>query len=271
MDTERDAMTRLGWAAAGFALAICFTSPAFAAVISITQAKADAGNVAPGDSAGLPVQLKVSGSYRLDSNLAVSANNKMAIFVTAPNVTIDLNGFTIGGATKGTYGINSSKGGLTVRNGTIRAFKLDAIYASGPTLVVENMRIENNGRYGINELYVNASPKTGLEDGQTLIKNSIVFHNLQGITCQSACHVEGNVISHNSYSGIIISQSGATVINNTVSNNGGYGVVGNYVGLGGNTLFNNIYCHTSGVMLVMEKNAIYPASSGTYCTALPGN
>ena len=95
------------------------------------------------------------------------------------------------------------------------------------------MHLDYNGRYGINEQYVNSSPKTEKEDGQALIRNNIVFGNLQGITCQSACHIEGNVISYSTYSGVIISQSGGTVINNTIVSNGGYGVTGNYIGLGG--------------------------------------
>jgi len=40
-----------------------------AQVISITQAKAVAGNITAGDAPGFPVQITVSGSYRLDTNL----------------------------------------------------------------------------------------------------------------------------------------------------------------------------------------------------------
>lgn len=237
------------------------------AQIVITQAAVAAGNVTPGDTPGFPLTISASGSYRLDSNLSVSRANS-AIIVTAPNVTIDLNGFWIDGQRVGVAGINATAGSLTVKNGTITRFANDGIYAYGPLLKVDNVRIRDNGRYGINEVYVNASPKTGQEDGHTLITNNIIFRNLQGITCQSGCLVDKNVISFNTYTGVIISQSGSIVTNNVISNNGGYGVSGNYVGLGGNTLFNNAYCHTSGVMLVMERNAIYPASSGSYCTPL---
>ncbi len=257
------------------AIAAFFVVPANSAtttdgVVLINQGAATAGNVTPGDTAGFPVTLSVGGSYRLASDLKVPPG-QIGISVTARNVTIDLNGFALRGATTARGGIYSSAGGLTVRNGVIQYFTQDAIYASGPELRVEDTNLIGNGRYGINEVYVNANPKTGKEDGHAIIKNNILKENFQGITCQAGCHIEGNVISHSAYTAIIINQSGATVIGNTIANNGGYGVIGNYIGLGGNMITFNSYCHTSGIMLVMEKNAIYPASSGAYCSALPGN
>ena len=242
-------------------------------VVLISHADALAGNVTPGDTAGYPITINRSGTYRLKSNLAPTAG-KSGFFVQANEVTLDLNGFAMTGSATAVDGVSGAEivafKNLTVMNGTIRNFGQDGVLFAGPGLRVENMRVIANRRYGINELYLNASPKTGKEDGHAIIRNNVIMSNFQGITCQSGCHIEGNVISHNQASAIIISQSGATVINNTISNNGGYGVVGNYVGLGGNTIFGNGYCHTSGVMMVMGRNAIYP-QTGTFCVALPGN
>jgi len=50
----------------------------------------------PGDSPGLPVEIVETGSYRLTGGLLIDANTT-AIVVTADNVSIDLNGFTIRG------------------------------------------------------------------------------------------------------------------------------------------------------------------------------
>src|SRR2546428_10232429 len=64
-------------------------------VVLIDQNRALAGGVTPGDAPGFPVTLSVAGSYRLSGNLTVPDANTSAIQVTADNVTIDLNGFTI--------------------------------------------------------------------------------------------------------------------------------------------------------------------------------
>ena len=64
--------------------------------ILITQAKALAGNVTPGDAAGFPVTLSVSGSYGLAGNLQPTSN-KAGIRITNHDITIDLLGFRIVG------------------------------------------------------------------------------------------------------------------------------------------------------------------------------
>ena len=68
-------------------------------VVLINQSAALAGNVTPGDTPGFPVTISVSGSYRLSSNLIVSDPNANTdgIDISADNVTIDLNGFSIFG------------------------------------------------------------------------------------------------------------------------------------------------------------------------------
>lgn len=240
-------------------------------VTIITDRDAIAGNVTPGDAPGYPVTLSVPGSYRLGSDLVPRGTNINGIVANAPEIKVDFNGFTITGGTTALNGVVGNFRGLTVTGGTIRGFFEDGIKAKAPQLMVDNMRLADNGQYGIDELFINASPKTGMEDGHLIVRNSILMHNYQGITCQSGCLIQGNVISFHTYSAIIIGQSGSLVIDNMISNNGGYGVTGNYVGLSNNTLFNNGYCHTSGVMLVGTRNMIYPESSGTFCTALPGN
>src|SRR2546421_12802591 len=68
-------------------------------VIEINQARALAGSVTPGDAAGFPVYISVSGSYRLTSNLTVPNENTDGIDIGASEVTIDLNGFSILGPT----------------------------------------------------------------------------------------------------------------------------------------------------------------------------
>ncbi len=69
----------------------------------ITQKRAGQGNVTTGDTPGFPVTISESGSYRLGSNLIVPDADTTAIDITAGNVVVDLNGFSIlGPGTPGT-------------------------------------------------------------------------------------------------------------------------------------------------------------------------
>ena len=102
-------MTKLILAALSTAalFALSPTVPAYAAVV-ITQAKAIAGNVTPGDTPGFPVTLSLPGSYLLGSNLAVPANTD-GVSITAHDVTLDLGGFRIYGSGVANKGIVGNK------------------------------------------------------------------------------------------------------------------------------------------------------------------
>ena len=67
-------------------------------VAEINQTAALAGGVTPADTPGFPVTLSQPGSYVLTSNLVVSTE-VIGIDVTADNVSIDLNGFSLIGPT----------------------------------------------------------------------------------------------------------------------------------------------------------------------------
>jgi hypothetical protein len=98
-------------------------------VILIDQNKALAGNVTPGDTPGFPIIISQSGSYRLDSNLILPTSTN-AIEISASNVTIDLNGFSIicpAPSSPVAVGIRftgsvSDNNGITIRNGLISGF-----------------------------------------------------------------------------------------------------------------------------------------------------
>ena len=98
-------------------------------VILIDQNKALAGNVTPGDTAGFPVTISQPGSYRLSSNLTVPSGQS-AITITVPNVTIDLNGFSMttpaqpsgGGASSIIYSGTVPPRHISIANGFIDGF-----------------------------------------------------------------------------------------------------------------------------------------------------
>jgi hypothetical protein len=228
--------------------------------VVITQSNALAGNVAPGDAPDFPVTLSQPGSYILGSNLAPGAGLD-GIVASSADITIDLNGFRIsggpaGGANNARIGVYGQSDRLTVKNGTIGAFKLAGIYANGRGyLIVENVRIVN-GYYGI-------YAPTG---EFARIQNSTIATNQQtGISCGRSCHVEGSLVSRNGGHGIVISTG--TVLGNTILNNTRFGISSNAgvdtrVAFGNNTIIDN-NGGASQVILdlyVLHPNACSPAS-----------
>ena len=67
-------------------------------VVLIDQNRALAGGITPGDTPGFPVTTSQEDAYRLTGNLTAPDTNTDGIVITANHVTIDLNGFSIIGA-----------------------------------------------------------------------------------------------------------------------------------------------------------------------------
>jgi hypothetical protein len=136
-----------------FALAVLWAAllafPALAVdgEVLINQAKLDAGGITPGDTAGFPATLSRAGRYKLSSNLVVPAAN-VAIEITASDVTVDLNGFTISSVTPGSAARGVFAGtGITrsrIAGGTIAGFNNYGILIVGSSTVIEDMRIVGN-------------------------------------------------------------------------------------------------------------------------------
>jgi hypothetical protein len=103
-----------------------------------------------------PVTLSSPGSYKLTSNLVVPANSH-GIVISSPNVTLDLNGFTISGpvscasagvcnmAQAGFNGISASVPNTVIRNGTVKGFQGAGIQIAGSSAVEEMLVTENAG------------------------------------------------------------------------------------------------------------------------------
>lgn len=166
----------------------------------ITQELAARGGVTTGDAPGFPVTISESGSYRLASNPIVPDGNTTAIDITAANVVMDLNGFSIlGPGTPGSgVGIRAARpaglpgdppaGAVSVLNGVVRGMGGAGIRL-GPSCRVEGVHALQNG--------------VGVETAQgcRIVNNNV---NINGIGIQTG--------------------GGATVIGNTVKNNTGLGM-----------------------------------------------
>jgi acetyltransferase-like isoleucine patch superfamily enzyme len=127
-------------------------------VVTIDQDKAAAGGITNGDTPGFPVTLSQSGSYRLEGNLTLPDIANNAIHITADNVTIDLNGFTVsgpnvcvsGGSCNTTLGYHGITGGnhTTIFNGTVMGMGGTGI-TLGRNAHVERVHVQHNGSDGI--------------------------------------------------------------------------------------------------------------------------
>lgn len=198
------------------------------AQVSIDQNKALAGGLSVGDSAGFPVILSQSGSYKLTSNLVVPAGSK-GIVVTAPQVTIDLNGYSLIGPSTCTrdastrevvcmqtdnitHGIDASAGGGTaVRNGTVKGFGGYGIYAGGMDRYEALRLTENAGGvgevaglgYSISSSTIDLNGSNGVFAARGLVTNCRVARNgANGVSGTAALVVADSTVTGNRLFGL---------------------------------------------------------------------
>jgi len=222
--------------------------------ILIDQAKVNAGGITPGDAPGFPATLSRPGRYKLTGNLAVPAGSN-GIEVTQHNVTIDLNGFTIGSAkppSQSHAGVQAPNvSGLRVTNGTIAGFQGYGIYNhDGAFAVVEDMRFLSNGT----GVYV---------ETESHVRNTTIANGGRGVDGCSRCLIEQNVIAGNSSVGIVA--GGAAVIENVIVSNGSHGLASGIgrTGYGSNILSGNNAAgsgtQVSGPAFQLHPNVCEPA------------
>jgi len=251
-------------------IALAFPMCAVDGVVLINQSAALNGSVTPGDAPGFPVTISVSGSYRLSGNLTVPDANTTAILITAEDVAIDLNGFSILGSTVCSgfptscsptgSGHGITGGGvknISVFNGDIRGMGARGIFLTGTGHRIKEIRAFSNGFDGI------------VAFG---IVQSCIANNNGGSGISTPGLAIDNVASANRLEGIeFIDQSGVGV-NNLAISNGGNGISGEAT-LNGNYALGNkqtgisAFCPSSVVSNTAVNNVdgdIFTAGSG--CT-----
>ena len=177
----------------------------------------------------LPATIDTQGLYCLAGNLATSQTSGYAITINANNVTLDLNGWKIGGQAAGTgtnaWGIYSTAVNVTIRNGIVRGFH-DGIVLMGRGAVVQDMLVDQNTETGI---YV---------EGQGVR----VEHNQVVDTGGSTSATDINAY------GIVANGDGSTMINNMVSGltaTGSASERGIYAGGANSTVRDNVVSDTA--------------------------
>jgi hypothetical protein len=190
-------------------------------VMTIDQGRAEAGGVTAGDAAGFPITISQPGSYRLMGNLMLTDPNVNAIEITADNVTLDLNGFSIatpvtcsgvgaafncsvvGQQGHGIYSINRSY--TTVRNGQVRGFRSGVLL--GLSAVVEGLTVQHAWVSGI-----------------TASHNSTIAGNTIALVGVGVDLTGGGVVRNNSISGTrgagISTSTGSLIVGNRITSAG---------------------------------------------------
>jgi parallel beta-helix repeat protein len=161
-----------------------------------------------------------AGSYYLTTNLfGVSGEGGIGIYTN--NVTLDLNGFSLQGASVGNIGIQAFGGttNVIVQNGLISGWYSDGVYCVAYDSILQNLSAAGNGN--------------GLAIANVCeIKNCTASDNqLNGIAVvASGCLVSGNVCNENNQAnintdgGIVVLGANNRIENNQLAGNTGYGI-----------------------------------------------
>jgi hypothetical protein len=176
-----------------------------------------------------PYTIVQPGSYILTSNINIAnTGSNLAIIVSAPNVTINLNGYTItgpcptGGCSTGSEGIYANPGytNTTVENGQVTGFTYGVDIQSGD---IHDISV-TEGNYCIY-----ASNAT--------IRHNVVANCYEyGIYGQNST-ISDNIVSGAAWGGIVGFYS--SIYNNTSNNNAGWGIEAVGGVLSGNTAMHN--------------------------------
>ena len=206
-----------------FALALLLASAAYAVdgVVLINQNTALAG-LGGCDSPGFPVTICQGGSYRLSGNLSVPAN-ATGISITADNVSIDMNGFSIVGpgtcsgtpvpscsGNSGGFGVQSGNDNITVRNGSVVGMG-DGVALFGRGELVESVNAKWISDIGI-----------FVEFG-TIRLSSATQNGFAGIWVAGGGSTERNTAVGNQYG--VLTYFGSAIGNVANSNQTGLGVL----------------------------------------------
>jgi hypothetical protein len=195
-----------------------------AALLSCAAGAASAQTLLGKNAPVFPIVIDQPGSYKLAANLVVAANNVRAINVTAPNVTIDLNGFSIVGPNTCSFttktctqpfnavaaGIQSTGANTTVMNGVVAGFAYVGVHLNARGGALRNLVLEHNAGAGAYLLDGRAESVTAQFNGHGLLSVSGLVVN-----------------SHSTRNFGFGFQIGSTMlIGSSAIGNGGFGVMG---------------------------------------------
>lgn len=199
-----------------------------------------------------PIVISQPGSYKLAGNLVVTDPTKGAIVVTAPDVVIDLNGYSISGPNKCTSG---AYGPVTCTYGDngVNGIKLN--FTGTESLVVTNGNISGFAGNGINaalgefsHLRLAFNAGSGLLAGTSIVDSVRSINNMAHGFYVSSGTITNSVGSYNGKSGFLLSRVSLT--QGVATFNRSYGVEGygsGGIGMGAMNLSSNTVGAVGGI------------------------
>jgi hypothetical protein len=162
-----------------------------------------------------PIVISQQGSYYLAEDI-LAFPGAHGIEITASNVTLDLNGFTVYGNTEvgsldGIH-VTASKENITIMNGTVRDFFNDGVDSQTDYSRMSNLVVLNNLQDGIKVTGTSA-----------IIRDCIARSNgADGISAGASATLIGNAVGDNGGTGILATS--AVVAHCTARGNTGDGI-----------------------------------------------
>lgn len=117
----------------------------FSTAVFSQEERVDPETLIGSHSSNRTLNITRCGVYRLDDDVRVQ--NGDGIVITASNVTLNLNGYSVSTRSEGTGRgvVISGASGVSVRNGKIGSFNANVMVSSSTNVVVENLQITGEG------------------------------------------------------------------------------------------------------------------------------
>jgi hypothetical protein len=196
-------------------------------VFEINQACALNTGCFSGDSAGFPVTISDSGSYRLTGKLSGATGD--GISIEASQVTIDLMGFSLCSGTGSGLIASTPMADIVVMNGTVCDWGGVGIdLGTSASSRVINVLATGNGSAGIRvgtdssvfDSIARGNSSVGIQSGSgSVIRDNVANANGDGIVASFHSIVRGNSATNNGFNGIFANMA-SIVAQNSAYNNG---------------------------------------------------
>lgn len=202
----------------------------------LINAEAEEVPKVPEEVLDTPKIFQYPGSYRLEGNI-IAAHPGNAIEIMAPDVALDMNGYTVSSISGSSVGISSFMENVTVMNGSVRGFSQAGIELQGRNCRIQNVRVTDSGI---------------------------------GVSASDNCLVQDNTITDNSGPGLVFPPAPTDPLgpgmpafsNNIINNNNGGNqspqVEGAGVEIGTNVCGNTIFCSNSTLIVSPASDAVEP-------------
>ena len=171
--------------------------------------------------ASFPIQINAPGSYYFTENIT-GVISQHGIVINADNVTLDLGGFTLSGASPsvGLIGIsdNNYRTNLTIRNGIVRAWGSGVYTPLSTRSTYEDLTVTDNLHEGV-----------VIGSGNNVRRLTVWNNGFEGLQIQQVPGAWGSIIedsnfSRNGRSGIRIVANNVWVHHNLIDANGTNGI-----------------------------------------------